>query len=600
MTIYVRKLLYLKDFTNIDKTQEMNKNYPIYKTTFIDDMRSLVEEAAQNFSDSTAISYKEKYSDKEVKKVSFTQWRDDVRNLGTDLIHNGLREENIAIVGENSYGWCCSFFAVMAIGSVTVPVDKELPSEDIDGIVSTTGCKAVIYGKSAEAKIKEILDKGGFKPVEMLISVDQDGSLEGVDIGGRSQTTLAALQAKGGKLYAEGDNSYYDYKIDVNKLASIVFTSGTTGKGKGVMLSQANIGLDMTLGMYNFDITRKTLHVLPPHHTFGSTVNYVGHLSQGCEVYISSGLKHVSDEIREQQPTHLILVPAFLEVMNRKIWTTARKNGKEGMLKVMMKVSDALRKVGVDVRRKLFASVLSAFGGKLELVICGGAKLDEDIIKTFDSLGITILNGYGITECAPLISANRNKYQKPGSVGTPILACRVKIDNPDENGEGEICVKGPNVMLGYYNNPEATAEVFDKDGFFHTGDYGKLDEEGWIYITGRKKNLIILSNGKNVYPEEIEADLQKVEGVSEVVVYAGESRVQKDKITIVAEIFPDADLLADKEITDPQSYFEDQVKILNAKMPPYKAVKRVKLRDVEFQKNTSRKITRFSIDKTID
>ena len=600
MTIYVQKLLYLKDFTNIDKTQEMNKNYPIYKTTFIDDMRSLVEEAAQNFPDSTAISYKEKYSDKEVKKVSFTQWRDDVRNLGTALISRGLREENIAIVGENSYGWCCSFFAVMAIGSVTVPVDKELPSEDIDGIVSTTGCKAVIYGKSAKAKIKEILDKGGFKPVEMLISVDQDGSLEGVDMGGRSHTSLAALQAKGGKLYAEGDNSYYDYKIDVNKLASIVFTSGTTGKGKGVMLSQANIGLDMTLGMYNFDITRKTLHVLPPHHTFGSTVNYVGHLSQGCEVYISSGLKHVSDEIREQQPTHLILVPAFLEVMNRKIWTTARKSGKEGMLKVMMKVSDALRKVGIDVRRKLFASVLSAFGGKLELVICGGAKLDEDIIKTFDSLGITILNGYGITECAPLISANRNKYQKPGSVGTPILACRVKIDNPDENGEGEICVKGPNVMLGYYNNPEATAEVFDKDGFFHTGDYGKLDEEGWIYITGRKKNLIILSNGKNVYPEEIEADLQKVEGVSEVVVYAGESRVQKDKITIVAEIFPDADLLADKGVKDLQSYFEDQVKILNAKMPPYKAVKRVKLRDVEFQKNTSRKITRFSIDKTID
>lgn len=600
MTIYVQKLLYLKDFTNIDKTQEMNKNYPIYKTTFIDDMRSLVEEAAQNFPDSIAISYKEKYTDKEVKKVSFTQWRDDVRNLGTALINKGLREENIAIVGENSYGWCCSFFAVMAIGSVTVPVDKELPSEDIDGIVSTTGCKAVIYGKSAEAKIKEILDKGGFGPVEILISVDPDTSLEGVDMGGRSHTSLAALQEEGGKLYAGGDNSYYDYKIDVNKLASIVFTSGTTGKGKGVMLSQANIGLDMTLGMYNFDITRKTLHVLPPHHTFGSTVNYVGHLSQGCEVYISSGLKHVSDEIREQQPTHLILVPAFLEVMNRKIWTTARKSGKEGMLKVMMKVSDALRKVGIDVRRKLFASVLSAFGGKLEMVICGGAKLDEDIIKTFDSLGITVLNGYGITECAPLISANRNKYQKPGSVGTPILACRVKIDNPDENGEGEICVKGPNVMLGYYNNPEATAEVFDKDGFFHTGDYGKLDEEGWIYITGRKKNLIILSNGKNVYPEEIEADLQKVEGVSEVVVYAGESRVQKDKITIVAEIFPDADLLADKGVKDIQSYFEDQVKILNAKMPSYKAVKRVKLRDVEFQKNTSRKITRFSIDKTID
>lgn len=575
----------------------MNKNYPIYRTTFIDDMRSLVEEAAQNFPDSTAISYKNHYSDKEVQKVTFTQWRDDVRNLGTALVADGLREEKIAIIGENSYGWCCSFFGVMAIGSVTVPVDKELPIEDIDGIITTTGSKAVIFGKTAEPKIKEILENGGLKSVEMLISIATENNLQAE---GKVSKTLAQLQDRGAQLYKNGDNSYYDYKIDVNKLASIVFTSGTTGKGKGVMLSQANICLDMTLGMYNFDITRKTLHVLPPHHTFGSTVNYVGHLSQGCEVYISSGLKHVSDEIREQQPTHLILVPAFLEAMNRKIWTTARKTGKEGLLKMMMKASDALRKVGIDLRKKLFSSVLSAFGGKLELVICGGAKLDEEIIRTFDSLGITILNGYGITECSPLISANRNKYRKPGSVGTPILACRVKIDSPDENGEGEICVKGPNVMLGYYNNPEATAEVFDKDGYFHTGDYGKLDEEGWIYITGRKKNLIILSNGKNVYPEEIEADLQKVEGVCEVIVYAGESRVQKDKITIVAEIFPDADLLRDKGVTDIQTYFDDQVKLLNARMPSYKAVKRVKLRDTEFQKNTSRKITRFSIDKTID
>ena len=578
----------------------MNKNYPIYQTTFIDDMRSLVEESAQNFPDNVAISYKDKPSDKEVKQVLFTQWRDDVRHLGTALIARGLREENIAIVGENSYGWCCAFFGVMAIGSVTVPVDKELPVEDIDGIISTTACKAVIYGKAAEEKIKELLEKGGLKSAELLVSIEPESNIKPELAGEKKLISIAELEAEGEKLYKGGDNSYYDYKIDVNRLASIVFTSGTTGKGKGVMLSQANICLDMTLGMYNFDITRKTLHVLPPHHTFGSTVNYVGHLSQGCEVYISSGLKHVSDEIREQQPTHLILVPAFLEVMNRKIWTTARKTGKEGLLKTMMKVSDALRKVGIDLRKKLFSSVLSAFGGKLELVICGGAKLDEEIIRTFDSLGITILNGYGITECAPLISANRNKYQKPGSVGTPILACRVKIDNPDENGEGEICVKGPNVMMGYYNNPEATAEVFDKDGFFHTGDYGRLDEEGWIYITGRKKNLIILSNGKNVYPEEIEADLQKVEGVSEVVVYAGESRVQKDKITIVAEIFPDADLLADKGVENPQEYFENEVKALNAKMPPYKAVKRVKLRDVEFQKNTSRKITRFSIDKTID
>ena len=574
----------------------MNKNYPIYKTTFIDDMRSLVEEAAQNFPEDIAISYKEHYSDKEVKRVSFTQWRDDVRSIGTELIARGLREKTIALIGENSYGWCCSFFAIMAIGSVVVPVDKDLNIDDIKGIIDTTESEALIFGKASEDKISEILSNKGFSTVSKLFSIADSSKVADI----QEVTSLNSLIVAGAKRYADGDNSYYDYKIDTNKLASIVFTSGTTGKGKGVMLSQANIGLDMTLGMYNFDITKKTLHVLPPHHTFGSTVNYVGHLSQGCEVYISSGIKHVSDEIREQQPTHLILVPAFLEVMNKKIWAAARKGGKEGLLKGMMALSNFLRKFGIDVRRKLFKSVLKPFGGKLEMIICGGAKLDEDIIRTFDSIGITVLNGYGITECAPLISANRNKYQKPGSVGTPILACRVKIDNPDENGEGEICVKGPNVMLGYFNNPEATAEAFDKDGYFHTGDYGRLDEEGWIYITGRKKNLIILSNGKNIYPEELEAELQKIEGVSEVVVYAGESKVQKDKITIVAEIYPDFDLLKARGVENPQSYFDDQVKLINSKLPVYKAIKRVKLRDTEFQKNTSRKIVRFSIDKQID
>ena len=259
-----------------------------------------------------------------------------------------------------------------------------------------------------------------------------------------------------------------------------------------------------------------------------------------------------------------------------------------------------LLKFGIDIRRKLFKDILEPLGGELRFVISGAAAIDPEALQGFNDLGVLAVQGFGMTEASPVLCAENIFEHKLGSCGHAMAGVDLRIDNPDENGEGEICVKGPNVMLGYYNNPEATAEVFDKDGFFHTGDYGKLDEEGWIYITGRKKNLIILSNGKNVYPEEIEAELQKVEGVTEVVVYAGESRVQKDKITIVAEIFPDTELLAHKGITDIQKHFEDQVKMLNANMPPYKAVKRVKLRDTEFQKNTSRKITRFNIDKTID
>jgi len=290
----------------------------------------------------------------------------------------------------------------------------------------------------------------------------------------------------------------------------------------------------------------------------------------------------------------------FVETMHRKIWQTAEKNGKAGMLRLLIKVSNILRKLGIDLRRKLFKSIHDIFGGKLEFIICGGAALNQDIIDTFDAIGITILNGYGITECSPLVSCNRNKYQKKGSVGIPIVGEEIKIKDPDENGEGEICVKGPNVMLGYYKDPEATAAAFDEEGFFRTGDYGKLDDEGWLYITGRIKNIIVLSNGKNVYPEEIESEISKIYGVLEVVVYAGESRVQKNKEVIVAEIYPDFEALKLKGIDDPQAYFNEEIRKLNSRMVSYKAVKMVKIRNEEFPKNTSRKILRFAVNRNID
>jgi long-chain acyl-CoA synthetase len=411
---------------------------------------------------------------------------------------------------------------------------------------------------------------------------------------------LPDIVKRGGEKYKNGDNSYYDYEIDPDRLATIVFTSGTTGKGKGVMLSQTNIVTDMTQGMYLFNVTPKTMCVLPPHHTYGSTVNFVGHFSQGSTIYLSSGLKYMLDEIKEQQPSHLVLVPLFVETIHKRIWSTAEKSGKAGQLRLLIKFSNFLRKIGIDARRSLFKSVTGVFGGKLEMIICGCASLNQDIIDTFDSMGITILNGYGITECSPLVSCNRNKYQKKGSVGIPIIGEKVKIRNPDENGEGEICVKGPNVMLGYYKDPEATAAVFDEEGYFRTGDYGKLDEEGWLYITGRLKNMIILSNGKNVYPEEIESEVSRVYGVSEVIVYSGESKAQKNKQVIVAEIFPDYDALNMRGITDVQAYFDEEIKNVNKRMVSYKAIKKVKIRDEEFKKNTSKKILRFEIDKNID
>lgn len=567
-----------------------NKNYPLYETTVFEDFRIMTENVAKRYPDRTAISYKKNPQDTETIKVTYTEARDFIRNIGTELIALGCRDKHVALIGESSYEWICSYFSLMSIGAVVVPVDKELPAEEIEGILDTAECEFVIYSKTIEAKIQEI--KGKATSLNTFICVGEAGM--------NGALKLSEIEAKGRECFAKGDNSYYDYEIDSERLATIVFTSGTTGKGKGVMLSQKNIVSDMTQGMYNFAITPKTFNVLPPHHTFGSTVNFVGHYAQGSEIYISSGLKYIANELKEQQPTHLILVPLFVENLYKKIWMTAEKSGKAEILRRMIKISNVLRKCGIDLRKILFRSILGSFGGKLEMIICGGANLNQDIIDTFDSLGITILNGYGITECAPLISCNRNKYQKKGSVGTPIIGELVKIKDPDENGEGEICVKGPNVMLGYYKNPEATAEAFDEEGYFKTGDYGKLDDEGWIYITGRKKNVIILSNGKNVYPEEIETEISRIYGVSEAVVYAGESRTQKNKEVIVAEIFPDFEALKLRGIEGVQSYFDGEIKKVNNRMVSYKAVKMVKIRNEEFVKNTSRKILRFAIDKSID
>ena len=570
------------------------KNYPLYETTMFDNFRTMTENAAKRFPDKNAITYKKKPTSKEMLHYTYTEGRDFIRSIATEFISMGMRDNNVAIIGEASPEWVFSYFALMSIGAVTVPIDKELPPDDMASILNTAACPFVVYSTAITEKIKTV--KELVPSLHTFVEMG-DGCQE-------FSTNLDTVRTLGREKYAAGDNSYYDYEIDPKKLASIVFTSGTTGKGKGVMLTTENICMDMQQGMYNFNITERTMCVLPPHHTFGSTVNFVGHYAQGCEIYISSGLKYIMNELKTFKPTHLILVPLFVETFYKRIMSTAEKSGKLNTLKKGIKISNFLLKFGIDIRKKLFGeSVLSNFGGELEMIICGGAALNQDIIDFFESIGVTILNGYGITECAPLISCNRNEYRKQGSVGMPIIGGHVKILNPDENGEGEISYKGPNVMMGYYNDEAATRAAFTEDGYFKTGDYGKVvmeESDQWIYITGRLKNLIIFSNGKNVYPEEIETDIQGVYGVNEVVVYAGESKSDPHKEVIVAEIFPDFDALAMHKITDPQKYFDEEILKINEKNVSYKKVGKVKIRQEEFPKNTSKKITRFKIDKSID
>ena len=366
------------------------------------------------------------------------------------------------------------------------------------------------------------------------------------------------------------------------------------------MLSQNAVISNISVAIPYIDYSNKTVAVLPPHHTYGSTILFVGHTIIGAEVYISAGLRYITKELKEQKPGHLVLVPLYLETFYRRILSNVKEQDKEKILFRMIKISNGLRKVGIDRRREFFASIRNAFGGEIKTIISGGAPINPEILAFFDALGISTLNGYGITECAPLIAFNRSKNIVPGSVGNVIDIDTVKIDEPNEDGEGEIWVSGPNVMLGYYNDTDATAEAMDEEGYFKTGDYGKLDENGILYITGRKKNLIILSNGKNVYPEEIENELIAVPGILEIVVYEGKSRRGIAHNAIVAEVFPDLDYCKANGIFDIKEHLKSHIDAYNRGAVPYKKITQLKIRKEEFPKNTLRKIMRFKIDTEIE
>ena len=506
------------------------KNYALLESAEYVNMRELVEITCEKFREQTAYSYRINPRDKQSVKVSFEKLREDVRALGTAFISRGYTGKHIAVTGKLSYQWIVTYYALIASGAVIVPLDAEWEGADLANTVAFAECAALISDREMSAKSDVILAEANINDHILLCGTEEDG-----------KETWQSLVDLGSKKIAEGDDSYFENDIDPDKLSLIVFTSGTTGKGKGVMLTQHMILSDIAEGLKYVQVSPKSISLLPLHHTFGSTVNLLGQLIGGVEVYLSSGIRYVLKELKAEKPTHLILVPLYLETFHRKIMANIKEQGKEKLVKNMMTVSNNLRKIGVDKRRTFFKTILDAFGGELQFVISGGAPITQQLIDDFDAWGVTVINGYGITECSPLISVNRNKYQVKGSVGLVLPCDEIKIADPNDNGEGEIRVKGPNVMLGYYKEPQATMEAFDSEGYFRTGDFGRIDEQGALYITGRLKNLIILSNGKNVYPEEIEKVFSGIPGVQDAVVYEGKSKRGLEFNSIVLDVFPDAE-----------------------------------------------------------
>ena len=522
-----------------------------YEIPHYKDIKDMLLGVAGKYENELAFHY---FAGTEKKCVSFRQTADDAIALGAYFAGLGLNDEKIALYAENSYEWVITYFAAIISNNAIVPLDKELKPAEAAALFDACGAKTLIYS-AKKAELAEILQD------KLAHSLCLDNFRDAVEKG-KSQIAETGIM---------------DFEFDMEKPCIFIFTSGTTGVPKCAMLCQRNIMSDMILSIESLKFPKGTVCVLPLNHTFGMMACILCQFYCGFPVFINGGLKYVLRDINEAKPGHISVVPLFVESFYKSIWKNAAKSGKDKLLKKMIKVSNGLRKVGIDLRRKFFKSVIDAFGGNLEMIITGGAPIPDELILGFDDLGIKVVNGFGITECSPIVSLSLLEGNKLGSIGKPIKNVEMKIINANEDGEGELCVKGDIVMLGYYNNPEANAQVF-RDGWFLTGDVGKIDEDGFVFITGRKKNIIILDNGKNVYPEELEYLIGRIEGVNEVLVYAEDG-------FITAEIYAEDMTLKDKISASIKNE-------LNPSVAQYKQVHKIKFREGEFEKTTTKKIKR--------
>lgn len=562
----------------------MNKlPYKLYDVEKFGTIKEMMELAVKEAGDTVAFKFRR---DGQIQDVTYRQFYADTMALGTALASLGMGDRHIAMVGENSYNWIMVYLTVLKSSGVYVPIDKELPFADIMNIVIDGDCEVVFYTKRYE---DDFMQHAAEMPkVRFFIGIDREE-----DFG--NFLSFEILLAKGRELYADGDEAYASMTSDPNALKMLVYTSGTTGMQKGVMLSEHNLVSSVYYGLQVSTVYTRSLSVLPYNHTYEAVSGLLVSIHKHVTICINDSLKFVLKNLQEYKPDFIYLVPAFVEVFYKKIMANARQSGKEQTLKKMIAMSNKLRRVGIDLRKTLFASVHKAFGGNLRKIVCGGSPLRPELGEFFDGIGISLINGYGITECSPLVSANHDMFNDPTTVGIPLPCCRIKFDNITPDGDGEICVKGDVVMLGYYKQPELTAEVL-RDGWFYTGDYGRMNDKGQLMITGRKKNLIVLTNGKNVFPEEIENYIAAIPYVAEVVVYALRNEHGLED-SLCAEIFLSEEKIKELGIEDPAAAIKEDVARAVEPLPHYKRIAKIKLRDTEFEKTTTNKIRRNKIVK---
>lgn len=562
----------------------------IYQVRHIRDFRDLLEQSEERFSQKAAFWVRVR--DGGFRSITYSHFKNDVDALGAALVSLGLRDAKTAVLGENRYEWCVSYLAVTNHNGVVVPLDKELPAAEKDNLLRRSDSKAIIFSGRYESDMLKLKREGS--PVKYFIHMDIEEDTD-------EFLSFRKLLEKGRQLLESKCIDLSKYEIDEIAMSILLFTSGTTDLAKGVMLSQKNICANImgVLKTVHVDSNDISLSILPIHHTYECTIGFLAIIYSGGTIAFNEGLRHIQKNFLEVKPTILVTVPLLLENMHKKIWDQIRKKpGMAILVRTMMLIGSMLKLIGIDIRRTMFASVHRKFGGRLRLIVTGAAAIDKEVSNGLNSMGFKVLQGYGLTECSPLVIGERDNFYGNASVGIPLPGVEVKINNPDENGVGEILAKGDNVMLGYYEDEEATKRSL-RDGWFHTGDLGKIGKSGAYYITGRLKNVIVTKNGKNIFPEEVESYINRSPYVLESMVTGYEDDKSGDML-VGAHILPDLDAIRAKikdktpSIEEIKKFISEAVKNANKDMPLYKRISTFTIRDSEFIKTTTLKIKRYA------
>lgn len=581
-----------EDFKSMKK---VNAKKRLHKCDKFANLKEMINLSAQKHGDKPAFRFK---TDKpgEFRNITFNDFLSDINALGTKLINMGLSDKRIAIISDNRYEWALAYMAIACGTGVVVPLDKMLPANELEALIIRSGVEAIFYSSKYDEVMQDIRNR---KTTDLRYYISMD--LEKRENGVYSQKELVKA---GKELIEKGNRKFIDAKINNEAMGFMLFTSGTTAMSKAVMLSHKNIASNLMdiAKVLNLDERDTLLSFLPLHHTFECTVGFLYPISRGSSIAYCEGIRHIANNIKEYQITAMISVPALYESIYKRLMKNIEKKGKLPEVEKMIKLTNMFSKVGIDIKRVVFKDIIDGLGGKIRLLVNGAAALSPEVEKGFNDLGITTVQGYGLTETSPVISAGTDFEQRIGSVGKVFPSVKLKIVDKDENGIGEIHVKAPTVMLGYYQNEEATKEVLDK-GWFNTGDLGYVDKKGFLFLCGRKKSVIVLKNGKNVFPEEIETVINKIEGVKESFVYGQAEEDDKIDLKVCAKIVYDKDLM--KEIYNVETEEEiydvlwDKIKEINKTMPEYKYVKKIIVTDEELVKTTTQKIKRHEEMKKI-